>query len=591
MALLSAPLAPLAVAVPFLASATTVYERVYDSAWHHPLLCWLAAPFILAALVSTHDRHSDPFQLRFALAWLVMIALDALWTGSFPPLAPAHPMTQVLAVLFVILGDLRYFQLVETLAPPGDRLTSTRGAFLRGVLWSLVVPVSSTAVRLLLPSLFSAKRAMFLLYESLFCVLLVFILIWLLPRRLRRTAAGDPQRELRLHALRLLTVFELAQYALWVLCDALILGGVPQALLLRIVPNFLYYVVFVPFAYFAVPAAVRLPWSDPDTEPPSRRRVWARRLGLATALLLVAGHGVLLWLKLAEPVPVLPPATPVAAPGPPEPAGAVLRFVAPGSPRRELDLAALRRIAPVERVTAYDPYYGRTKSFDALPIEPLLAHAFSLPAVALRSRELMLRGRDGYSVPLPGARLLEEGAGAYLAFDDPGGWEPIGPQRADPRPFYLIWKKPEQQNLVTHPRPFQLVEIELLSREQAARLFPRAVPRVNSDTPAGRGFLLFLSRCIACHAINRDGGRVGPDLNVPQNILEYRPVEQVRAYIRDPRSFRYGNMPSHRDLADEQLDELVAYLKAMQAQKEDPDAARPSPPAHGDPSDHGGAPQ
>jgi len=63
---------------------------------------------------------------------------------------------------------------------------------------------------------------------------------------------------------------------------------------------------------------------------------------------------------------------------------------------------------------------------------------------------------------------------------------------------------------------------------------------------------------------------VGPDLNVPRSIVEYRPVAQIKAYIRDPTSFRYGKMPAHPDLSAADLDALIAYFRAMSAQKHDP---------------------
>ena len=69
--------------------------------------------------------------------------------------------------------------------------------------------------------------------------------------------------------------------------------------------------------------------------------------------------------------------------------------------------------------------------------------------------------------------------------------------------------------------------------------------------------------------MNREGGRVGPELNVPQSIVEYRPEAQIRAYIRDPKTFRYGNMPAHPSLTDADLDDLISYFKAMKAQKHD----------------------
>jgi cytochrome c1 len=47
-------------------------------------------------------------------------------------------------------------------------------------------------------------------------------------------------------------------------------------------------------------------------------------------------------------------------------------------------------------------------------------------------------------------------------------------------------------------------------------------------------------------------------------------VALLRAYIRAPRSFRYGNMPDNPHLSDADLDALVAYFRAMSERKQDP---------------------
>jgi hypothetical protein len=70
--------------------------------------------------------------------------------------------------------------------------------------------------------------------------------------------------------------------------------------------------------------------------------------------------------------------------------------------------------------------------------------------------------------------------------------------------------------------------------------------------------------------VNGEGGRVGPDLNVPQSIVEYRPREQIKAYVRDPQVFRYTTMPSHLHLTDADLDALIAYFEVMRGLKHDP---------------------
>lgn len=265
-------------------------------------------------------------------------------------------------------------------------------------------------------------------------------------------------------------------------------------------------------------------------------------------------------------------AAPSASAPAPDDASAAIAFVRDGKPvatRARADLA--RDVAP-ETFTAFDPYYNRPKTFRALRLAPLLERAFGEPAAALAALDFVLRAKDGYTVPMPGARLLEPGAYLAIADVDVPGWEPIGPQRANPGPFYLVWRGAEQQKLETHPRPWQLATIEIAP---FSATFPHTVPTgVAADAPAAAGFRVFRQRCVACHAVNREGGRVGPDLNVPRSIVEYRPEAQIRAYIRDPRAFRYGNMPAHPDLADADLDALVAYFHAMKDRKHDPDAAR-----------------
>ena len=253
---------------------------------------------------------------------------------------------------------------------------------------------------------------------------------------------------------------------------------------------------------------------------------------------------------------------------------APLAFVRDGKTVRTLDRAALEAAVRPETWTAYDPYYGRPKTFRALPVAATLAFAFGTPAAELEKLDFVLRAKDGYSVPMAGSTLFEKGGYIAVADVDVPGWEPIGQQHANPGPYYLVWREPTQTSLDTHPRPYQLATIEIAPFDA---LYPHTVPAgLAADSPAMHGFQLFRSQCIACHAINREGGRVGPDLNVPQSIVEYRPIGQIRAYIKDPRTFRYSVMPAHPALGDADLDALVAYFEAMKDRKYDPDAGSAS---------------
>jgi mono/diheme cytochrome c family protein len=213
---------------------------------------------------------------------------------------------------------------------------------------------------------------------------------------------------------------------------------------------------------------------------------------------------------------------------------------------------------------AYDPYYNGKKHFRALPLRAVLKLGF--PGVKLAEQHFILEARDGYKVPISGKRLLEDGA--YIAIEDleVPGWEPIGPQQANPGPYYVVWRKPTQHDLKTHPRPWQLSVIAISPFEKS---YPHTIP-TSAGADAQAGFAIFREQCLRCHAINREGGRVGPELNVPKSVVEYRPIAQIRAYIKDPLRFRYGNMPANPHLSEKDLDHLVAYFRAMSERKHDP---------------------
>jgi mono/diheme cytochrome c family protein len=266
-----------------------------------------------------------------------------------------------------------------------------------------------------------------------------------------------------------------------------------------------------------------------------------------------------------------------------------LTFVRNGTEVKTLDRAALERACAVTTVTIDDPYYGRVKRYRACPLAEVLALGFgdldalSVPASeapgltpAARGRNELdgfFKARDGYVKPASLARMRE--AGGWLAFadadrmhDDDPGWEPIDRRQVDPGPYYVVWQRPEQRDAHRYPWPYQLTSIELASyAERYPHTAPAGVPR---DAPAWAGFAIFRGECIACHAINGEGGTIGPELNVPRSIVEYRPTEQLKEYIRDPQRFRYTSMPSHEHLGPADLDALIAYFQAMRDRKHDP---------------------
>ncbi|MGH7898191.1 MAG: c-type cytochrome [Candidatus Binatia bacterium] len=252
-----------------------------------------------------------------------------------------------------------------------------------------------------------------------------------------------------------------------------------------------------------------------------------------------------------------------------------LRFLRDGQLVKEVELETLKKKCRIAAVVIEDPYYKKRKSFLAVPLKQALSLGFGAESAALAREEFFFQALDGYVKPAAGSRVVEDGG--YLAFADADrsrdgvpGWEPIDRRQVDPGPYYVVWSKPNQTDANGYPWPFQLAAVEIVHFEKK---YPFTLPRnAADDSAAWHGFQIFRAQCISCHSINGQGGKIGPDLNVPMSIVEYRPIAQVKAYIRDPQTFRYSSMPAHRGLTDEQLDQLIAYFSTMKSLKRDPGA-------------------
>jgi len=253
-----------------------------------------------------------------------------------------------------------------------------------------------------------------------------------------------------------------------------------------------------------------------------------------------------------------------------------LTFVDARGQARTLDLPTLREGCGEARIEVADPYQKRRVQYEALSLRCALDLGFEATggAEGLRGEGILLRALDGYTRPVSGRDLLEPGA--FLAFGETdrmqaetgSRFSPVDRRGLDPGPFYMVWVGESQNDPHEHPWPYQLARIEVAPFE---RTFPRTVPRgLDEADPGWAGYRLFQRACASCHSINTEGGKVGPDLNVPRSIVEYRSISDIRAYIRNPESFRYTTMPAHPHLSEQDLDALIAYLVAMSERKDDP---------------------
>jgi hypothetical protein len=236
-----------------------VFKQLYFSGWHHPGFAFIGAlPFIV--LFASKQR----FLLGFLALFMFEILADALFTGTLNP-ARGLGWDQPIAIAFVILGDFRFFLLVEwVLAHGRDKNAVGLGSpkvWGAALAFAFVVPVLSTIPQKLSPGTFSGDdplvlNRIFLLYEALFFALALVLQTFVLPKRSKALAdAGESEL---VSWLEKLVLFELVQYGLWCIADIAILATrADGAYLLRMVPNTLYYVLFVPFAWWSAPRKIR----------------------------------------------------------------------------------------------------------------------------------------------------------------------------------------------------------------------------------------------------------------------------------------------------------------------------------------------
>lgn len=229
-----------------------MYQRLYDSAWQHPGIAWVGVALLFAWIAV---RRPTGFVRSYLVGIGLLSALDALFTGALSPVSPA--LVSTVGIVFVIAGDLRLFVLVEraVAGEPGSGRASSSAWAARALGLAFVVPVLQAVAIKTWPEAFAEPRRIYLVYEALFVVLGLILRVAILPRRL---AGATP--EMRAWALGAVTWFVL-QYALWVTSDVLILAGAEWALLLRIVPNAMYYAGFLLFVAQTAPRSSLRPSS------------------------------------------------------------------------------------------------------------------------------------------------------------------------------------------------------------------------------------------------------------------------------------------------------------------------------------------
>ena len=221
-----------------------MWQHLYDSPFNQPLAGWL----LTAATIVWLLRQPRGLLRTVLLVFAAQLCLDNFLTGAWNPIPATSTFSQPLAILFVILGDLRFFLLTERFTKPA---TPSWRPWVTSLGFALLVPVVQGAAIAIFPQAFPTLRHTFLAYELLFLALAILWRSFVLPARLSN--APEAHRRWAFD----LAHFEIAQYALWPLADVLILAGTEAGqdagYALRLVPNTLYYGAFLAFALWRAP--------------------------------------------------------------------------------------------------------------------------------------------------------------------------------------------------------------------------------------------------------------------------------------------------------------------------------------------------
>ena len=213
---------------------------------------------------------------------------------------------------------------------------------------------------------------------------------------------------------------------------------------------------------------------------------------------------------------------------------------------------------------ANDPVFHQAKSYQAIPLIEVLEKFTKIKNLNIKQTQIVFECEDGYNPSMPLELALSRKS--YLAIADndaPKGQDWIdavkGTQVMKVAPFYVIYANvtPAEHDFKW---PYNLVKISLV---ETAKEFASVYP--TDDDTMVKGFGIFQKNCMICHALNKVGGKMGPELNYPKNITEYwKSDAEIKAFIKNPTSFRNEcKMPAVTYLNDKELDEVLRYLHYM----------------------------
>ncbi|MFN7120332.1 MAG: c-type cytochrome [Saprospiraceae bacterium] len=211
-----------------------------------------------------------------------------------------------------------------------------------------------------------------------------------------------------------------------------------------------------------------------------------------------------------------------------------------------------------EIVIQHDPVFKKTKKYIGFSLQYLLDSIITTQQFDTTDAIIAFECTDGYNATMPLSKVFTDKPG-FIALRDleaPTGKNWLDSLEHKMRPFYLVWQNvnPDDHD---YAWPYGLATIRIIPASAAYKdAYPFAAPE------HVEGFQLFSQNCMKCHAVNKTGGTMAPEFNIPRNITEYWTAENIIAFAKSPQSFRINStMPPVTHLSDNELNKIVSYLK------------------------------
>jgi len=236
------------------------------------------------------------------------------------------------------------------------------------------------------------------------------------------------------------------------------------------------------------------------------------------------------------------------------------------APLLEVDLEDAQsqsEFAPAVKVDViYDPVFRKAKQYKAIPLKPYLQQLIETQNLDTSNTEIIFRCKDGYNPSMSLSKVMQNEP--YLAIKDVAAKE--GQNWMDTlqgkwTPFYLIWpNNPKEAKGFTWPYGLKFLQFKTADAAYQAA-FPAGKQRI-------AGFELYKSKCMKCHSVNKVGGIMGPEFNIPKNITEYWQKADIKAFVKNPYAYRYNSkMPPVVGIEDAEIDLIIDYLAYMKGHK------------------------